>query len=92
MKFFVDQNMALLEQLAVARGKEVVTPASSAKVVYMKNVSKPVIWDTKDCRNIETFITEYETYCDASRYVDDDIQIRSFGSFLKEGAVATYSA
>ena len=34
---------------------------SSAKVVYMKNVLKSVIWDTKDRRNIETFITKYET-------------------------------
>ena len=84
--------MVLMDQLTAAREKEVVTPASSTKVVYMKNVPKPVIWDTKDCKNIETFITEYETYCDALGYVDNDVRVRSFGSFLKEGAVATYLA
>ena len=35
---------------------------------------------------------EYETYCDASGYVDDNFRVRSFGSFLKEGAAVTYSA
>lgn len=50
------------------------------------------MWDTKDKRNIEAFVTEYETYCDALGYRGDKVRVRSFGSFLKEGASITFVA
>lgn len=86
----LEQNHILAGYLA--KDKQVITPASSAKVTYTKNVPKPVVLDTKDRRNIETFITEYETYCDASGYLEDDVRVQSFGSFLKEGTIATFAA
>ena len=58
----------------------------------MKNVPKPTTWDTKDKRNIETFFTEYEMYCDASGYIGDEVRIRSFGSFSKDGASIAFAA
>ena len=70
MMSLFEQNRIFMEQVAVAKIREVVTPASSAKVVYMKNVPKPMVWDTKDRKNIETFITKYETY---REYVDDNV-------------------
>ena len=91
LKALMDQNCIFMDQIAT-KDREVVTLACSAKVVYMKNVLKLVVWDTKDRRNIETFITEYETYCNALGYLNDDVKVRSFGSFLKEGIIATYSA
>ena len=46
--------------------------------VYMKNVPKPMIWDTRNKRNIEAFITEYEAYCDASGYIGDEVRVKRF--------------
>lgn len=40
--------------------------SDATRSTYMKNVSKPTTWNTKDKRNIEAFLTEYETYCDVS--------------------------
>ena len=60
-------------------------------VVYMKNVPKLMTRDTRDKRNIEAFRTEYEAYCDAAGYIGDAVRIRSFGSFIKEGASMTFS-
>jgi hypothetical protein len=66
--------------------------SDGSKPTYMKNISKPTTWDTKDKRNIETFFMEYETYCDASGYIGDEVRVRSFGSFLKEGASIVFAA
>lgn len=50
----------------------------------MKNVSKPIMCDTKDEKNIEAFFTEYETYCKISGYNDDKVRVRSFSYFFKD--------
>ena len=60
--------------------------------LYMKNVPKPPLWVTRDKRNIETFLTEYEAYCDAAAYIGDAVRVRSFGSFLKESASTTFAS
>ena len=58
----------------------------------MKNVPKPMLWDTRDKRNIEAFLTEYEAYCDTVGYIGDAVRVRSFRSFLKEGASTTFAS
>lgn len=58
----------------------------------MKNVLKPIMWDTKDKRNIKTFLTKYEMYCDASEYIGDEVRVRSFRSFLKKYASIAFAA
>ena len=60
--------------------------------LYMKNVSKPIIWDTRDKQNIEAFLTEYEAYCDAADYIGNTVRIRSFRSFLKKDASTTFAS
>ena len=69
-----------------------ISSSNVTKPTYIKNVPKSTTWDTKDKRNIEDFLTEYETYCDASRYNGDDVKVRSFGSFLKDGASIAFAA
>ena len=86
----VQQNQMLME---LAQGKLAKGSSSDgSKPTYMKNVPKPPNWDTKDRRNIEAFLTEYETYCNASGYIGDEVRVRSFGSFLKEGAAVSFAA
>ena len=65
--------------------------SDGSKPTYMQNVPKPMSWDTKDKRNIETFLTEYETYCDASGYIGDEVRVRCFGSFFKDGAAIAFA-
>ena len=43
LKALMDQNRIFMDQM-VAKDEEVVTLASSAKVVYMKNVPKSMVW------------------------------------------------
>lgn len=61
-------------------------------ISYMKNALKPMPWETKDKRTIESFIAEYEIYCDTSGFLRDDQRVRFFASFLKEGATITFMA
>lgn len=80
-------NQMLVE--IIRSGKSLSSDAT--KPTYMKNVPKPMTWDTKDKRNIETFLTEYETYCDASGYNGDEVRVRNFGSFLKDGVSIAFA-
>jgi hypothetical protein len=76
------RNMMNLVVLQLAKA----TSASSGGTspgLYMKNMPKPPVWDTRDKRNIEAFLTEYEAYCEAAGYIGDAVRVRSFGSFLK---------
>jgi hypothetical protein len=90
MTLTLQQNQLLMERLF--KGKGVSSPSILSKVTYMKNVPKPVLWDTKDKRNIEFFMTKYENYCYAFGYLGDDVRVRSFGTFLKDSARITFLA
>lgn len=87
MTNILDQNHLLMELL-----KSRTASSDEPRPTYMKNVPKPITWDTRDKRNIETFLTEYEAYCDASGYIGDEVRVRSFGSFLKDGASIAFAA
>jgi len=63
------QNQMLLEMVQKGRSSS----SDGSKPTYMKNVPKPTTWDTKDKSNIDSFLTEYETYCDASGYIGDEV-------------------
>ena len=56
----------------------------------MTNVPKPMLWDMRHKRKIEAFFTQYEAYCDVAGCIGDAVRVRSFGSFLKEGASTTF--
>ena len=58
----------------------------------MIHLPKPLTWDTRDKRNIEAFLSEYEAYCDASGYIGNEVRMRSFGPFIKEGASIAFAA
>lgn len=66
--------------------------SDATKPNYIKNVLKPMTWDTSDRRNIEGFLTEYEIYCDTSDYDGDDVMVKKFGSFLKVGAFIAFTS
>lgn len=85
------RNMMNLVVLQLAKATSVSSGGTSPGL-YMKNVPKPQLWDTRDKRNIEAFLTEYEAYCEAAGYIGDAVRVRSFGSFLKEGASTTFSS
>ena len=74
----------------VQRGEN--SSLDGSKPTYMKNVPKPTTWDNKNKRNIKTFFTEYETYCDASGYIGNEVEVRNFESVLKEGASIAFAA
>jgi hypothetical protein len=82
------QNQMLVEMVQKRRSLS----SDGSKPTYMKNVPKPTAWDTKDKMNIETFLTEYEMYCDALGYIGDDVRLRIFRSFLKDGASIVFAA
>ena len=84
----IDQNRMLVE--IVQRGKS--SSSDATKPTYIGNVLKPTTWDIDDKQNIEVFLTEYETYCDASWYNADEVRVRNFGSFLKDGASIAFAA
>lgn len=88
MTTLIDQNNIMLEIIKSNRSAS----SDGPRPTYMKNVPKPVTWDTRDKRNIEAFLTEYEAYCDVSDYIGDEVRVRSFGSFLKEGASIAFAA
>jgi hypothetical protein len=54
----------------------------------MKNVFKPIIWNTNNKQTLKNFIIKYETIYEGLRYVKDNV---SFGSFLNKGASITFS-
>ena len=68
MTNILDQNHLFMELL-----KSRTVSSNEPRPTYMKNVPKPMTWDTRDKRNIETFLTEYEAYCDASGYIGDEV-------------------
>ena len=84
----IDQNRMLVEIMKSGKSSS----SDATKPTYMKNVPKPTTWDTKDKRNIEAIITEYETYCDAAGYNDDEVRVKIFGSFLKDDASIAFVA
>lgn len=84
----MDQNHLLMEFLKNSRSAS----SDGSRPTYMKNVPKLMTWDTRDKRNIEAFPTEYEAYCDVSGYIGDEVRVKSFGSFLKEGASIAFAA
>ena len=88
MTNLMDQNQMLIEILKSRRSSS----SDATKSMYMKNVPKPTTWDTIDKKYIEVFLTEYETYCDASGYNSDDVKVRSFGSFLRDGTSIAFAA
>ena len=59
--------------------------------LYMKNVPKPMLWDTRDKQHIEALLNEYEAYCDAAGYIGDSVRVRRFGCFLREGTSTTFA-
>lgn len=67
-----------------------VKPSFSSKIMYMKNVPRLLDWDTKDKRTIMSFITKYEIICNAMGCARDEMRVRSFGSYMKEGAYITF--
>lgn len=88
MTNLIDQNHLMMEILKSSRSASLDGP----RPTYMKNMPKPLTWDTRDKRNIEAFFNEYEAYCDASGYIGDEVRVRSYGSFLKEGASIAFAA
>jgi hypothetical protein len=90
MTLMLQHNQLLMECLF--KGKEVLSPSILSKVTYMKNVPKPALWDTKDKQNIEFFMIEYKSYCDASGYQEVDVRMKSFSTFLKDSAEITFAA
>ena len=80
-------NQVLMETVKNRRASS----GETRPVVYMKNMPKRMTWDTRDKRNIEAFLTEYEAYCDAAGYISDAVWVRNFGYFLKEGASMTFA-
>jgi hypothetical protein len=85
----LQQNKLLMECLF--KGEGVSSSSISSKIIYMKNVPKLALWDTKDKRNIKFSMTKYENYCDASDYLGDDVRVRSFSTFLKDSARITFA-
>ena len=77
MKFFKSTRSAL---------------SDGPRSTYMKNVPKPMTWDTRDKKNIEALLIEYEAYCDASGYIGDELRVRNFGSLLKDDESIAFAA
>lgn len=88
MSHMVDQNKLLLEIIKSGGGAKIL-PSNVGKLAYMINAPKPMPWNTKDKKNIETFTTEYEMYDNALRYIGGDIWVRRFGFFLNPLRMAT---
>lgn len=74
-------TQTLLEGALVQKGEH---------AIYIKNAPKPTMWEIKDKKNIGAFFLEYRTYYEALGYFGDEVRVRSFGSFLKEGASTTF--
>ena len=85
----MQQNQLVME-LAQQRARG--TLSDGSKPTYMKDVPKSANRDTKDRRNIEAFLIEYEMYCDTLVYIGDKVRVRSFVSCLKEGAAISFAA
>lgn len=64
----------MLMEIAQQRAK--CLSSDGSKPTYMKNIPKPTTWDTKDPKSIKVFLTEYETYCDVSDYIGNDLTRR----------------
>lgn len=88
VKAMANQNQMLM---GIIKSRKVIS-AKGPKPTYMKDVPKPMLCDTKDKRTIETLVNKYEAYCDASRYIGNEVRVRSFGSFLKDGASISFGA
>jgi hypothetical protein len=87
MTNILDQNHLLMKLF-----KSRTASSDESHPTYIKNVPKPMTWDTRDKRNMETFLTEYKTYCNASGYIGDEVRVRNFGSFFKDGASIAFAA
>lgn len=83
----MDQNHLMMKFLKSTRSAS----SDGPRPTYMKNVLKPMTWDTRDKKNIEAFLTEYEAYCDASDYIGDELRVRNFGSLLKDDASIAFA-
>ena len=79
MANLMDQNHLMIEILKSTRSAS----SDGTRPTYMENVPKPLTWDTRDKRNIEVFLTEYEAYCDASGYIGDNVRVRTLGPSLR---------